>query len=97
MEREINSFEVAVGGAAVSTFKIGKEIRGEVIEDIIVHDGVVKLYNRKDELITEIIDPTLWVKYVYVGGGGVLKGEKIQTSWVFFKKGPVKDLYLLNV
>ncbi|MCM3676286.1 hypothetical protein M3699_21090 [Peribacillus simplex] len=31
VEREINSFEVAVGG----------------IEDIIVHDGVVKLYNRK--------------------------------------------------
>ncbi|CAH0286110.1 hypothetical protein SRABI84_04052 [Peribacillus simplex] len=59
MEREINSFEVAVGAAAISIFKIGKEIRGEVIEDIIVHDGVVKLYNRKDELITEIIDTVL--------------------------------------
>ncbi|MDP1420245.1 hypothetical protein Q8G35_18090 [Peribacillus simplex] len=59
MEREINSFEVAVAAAAVSLFKIGKEIRRDVIEDIIVHDGVVKLYYRKDELITEIIDPVL--------------------------------------
>lgn len=59
VEREINSFEVAVAAAAVSLFKIGKEIRRDVIEDIIVHDGVVKLYYRKDELITEIIDPVL--------------------------------------
>ena len=68
VEREIRSIEVAVG-VAVSTFAIGKEIRGEIIEDIIVHNGVFKLYNRKDELITEVNYPVLRVKYRYDGGG----------------------------
>lgn len=68
MEREIRSIEVAIG-VAVSIFAIGKEICGEIIEDIIVHDGVFKLYNRKDELITEINYPVLRVKYRYEEGG----------------------------
>lgn len=68
VEREIRSIEVAVG-VAVSTFAIGKEIRGEIIEDIILHNGIFKLYNRKDELITEVNYPVLRVKYRYDGGG----------------------------
>jgi hypothetical protein len=70
VEREIRSSEVAVG-ATVSTFAIWKEIRGEFIDDIIVHDGVFKLFNRKDELLNEINFPVLRVNYGYVGGGGL--------------------------
>ncbi|KRF63246.1 hypothetical protein ASG99_22515 [Bacillus sp. Soil768D1] len=67
MEREIKSFEV-VSGAVVNTISIGREFGGEVVEDIILHDGVFKLFNRKDELITEINLPVVGVKYKYKGG-----------------------------
>ncbi|MFE4242686.1 hypothetical protein [Peribacillus butanolivorans] len=67
MEREIKSFEV-VSGAVVNTISIGREFGGEVVEDIILHDGVFKLFNRKDELITEINLPVVDVKYEYKGG-----------------------------
>ncbi|MET3321788.1 UNVERIFIED_ORG: hypothetical protein ABIC97_004906 [Peribacillus simplex] len=66
MEREIKSFEV-VSGAVVNTISIGREFGGEVVEDIILHDGVFKLFNRKDELITEINLPVVGVKYEYKG------------------------------
>jgi hypothetical protein len=67
VEREIKSFEV-VSGAVVNTISIGREFGGEVVEDIILHDGVFKLFNRKDELITEINLPVVDVKYEYKGG-----------------------------
>ncbi|MCO0598717.1 hypothetical protein NGI46_14890 [Peribacillus butanolivorans] len=66
MEREIKSFEV-VSGAVVNTISIGREFGGEVVEDIILHDGVFKLFNSKDELITEINLPVVGVKYEYKG------------------------------
>ncbi|AOH54667.1 hypothetical protein ABE28_009925 [Peribacillus muralis] len=62
VEREIESIEV-MAGADVSTISIGNEVGGEVIADIIQHDGVYKLYNRRDELIIEINLPVVSVKY----------------------------------
>ncbi|MGE7765517.1 hypothetical protein [Peribacillus sp. NPDC096540] len=67
MEREIKSFEV-ISGAVVNTISIGREFGGEVVADIILHDGIFKLFNRKDELITEINLPVVGVIYEYKGG-----------------------------
>ncbi|MGG0284100.1 hypothetical protein ABEY41_03015 [Peribacillus butanolivorans] len=58
MGRVIKSFEVA-GEAFIYTFAVGKVYSGEVVADIIEHDGVFKLFNRKDELITEIHLPVI--------------------------------------
>ncbi|PJN89006.1 hypothetical protein [Bacillus sp. mrc49] len=62
LEREIESIEV-IDGSVVNTIAIGNEVGGEVVSDIIQHDGVFKLYNVKDELITEIKLPVISVKY----------------------------------
>ncbi|MGG0413582.1 hypothetical protein [Peribacillus simplex] len=59
VEREINSFEVAVELLPLAYSRLGRKFVDDVIDDSIVHDVVVKLYYRKDELITEIIDPVL--------------------------------------
>ncbi|MFI8492190.1 MULTISPECIES: hypothetical protein [Peribacillus] len=70
MERTIKSFEVAAEATNpfIYTFATGKEFGGEIVADIIEHDRVFKLFNRKDELITEIHLPVLCVKYEYIGG-----------------------------
>ncbi|MBK5459250.1 hypothetical protein [Peribacillus sp. TH27] len=70
MERTIKSFEVAAEATNpfIYTFKVGKEFGGETVDDIIEHDGVFKLFNRKDECITEINLPVVNVKYEYMEG-----------------------------
>ncbi|MCK1993843.1 hypothetical protein GW626_08765 [Peribacillus muralis] len=68
VEREIKSIDV-IEGTAVSTFAIGNEVCGEVIADIIKYDGIFKLYNREDELITEFILP------VVVSTNEMVKGD----------------------
>ncbi|MGE6379875.1 hypothetical protein [Peribacillus muralis] len=67
MERTIISFEVIAEATKpfIYTFEVGKEFGGQDVDDIIEHDGVFKLFNRKDELITEIQLPVVGVKYEY--------------------------------
>ncbi|WP_350300624.1 hypothetical protein [Peribacillus frigoritolerans] len=67
MERRIKSFEVTAEATHpfIYTIEVGKEFGGQAVDDIIEHDGVFKLFNRKDELITEINLPVVGVKYVY--------------------------------
>ncbi|MBT2716892.1 hypothetical protein [Bacillus sp. ISL-57] len=67
MERTIKSFEVIAEATNpfIYTFEVGKEFGGQAVDDIIEHDGVFKLFNRKDELITEISLPVVGVKYEY--------------------------------
>ncbi|WP_347942079.1 hypothetical protein AAEY33_10350 [Peribacillus simplex] len=54
--------EVAVGAAAVSTFKIGRKFVERSLR-ILSYTTVLSNW-----LITEIIDPVLRMKYAYVGG-----------------------------
>lgn len=70
MERTIKSFEVVAEATNpyMYKFEIGKEFGGQVVDDIIEHNGVFKLFNRKDECITEINLPVVNVKYVYMEG-----------------------------
>ncbi|MGE6379988.1 hypothetical protein [Peribacillus muralis] len=67
MERTIKSFEVIAEATKpfIYTFEVGKEFGGQAVDDIIEHNGVFKLFNRKDELITEINLPVVGVKYEY--------------------------------
>ncbi|MBL3644004.1 hypothetical protein JMN23_16750 [Bacillus sp. RHFB] len=67
MERTIKSFEVIAeaNNPFIYTFEVGKEFAGQAVDDIIEHDGVFKLFNRQDELITEINLPVVGVKYDY--------------------------------
>ncbi|AOH53325.1 hypothetical protein ABE28_003095 [Peribacillus muralis] len=67
MERTIKSLEVIAEATKpfIYTFEVGKEFGGQAVDDIIEHDGVFKLFNRKDELITEIQLPVVGVKYEY--------------------------------
>ncbi|MFE4896602.1 hypothetical protein [Peribacillus butanolivorans] len=70
MERTIKSFEVIAEATNpyMYKFEIGKEFGGQVVDDIIEHNGVFKLFNRKDECITEINLPVVNVKYEYREG-----------------------------
>ncbi|MFP3512980.1 hypothetical protein SB775_25910 [Peribacillus sp. SIMBA_075] len=70
-EKIIKSFEVVAEATKpiIYKFEVGKEFGGHAVADIIEHDGVFKLFNRKDELITEIKLPVVCVKYEYIGGG----------------------------
>ncbi|MFI8493320.1 hypothetical protein ACIGC1_10475 [Peribacillus butanolivorans] len=74
MGRVIKSFKVE-GEAFIYTFAVGKVYSGEVVGDIIEHDGVFKLFNRKDELITEIHLPVISVKYEHIGGELIAKKD----------------------
>ncbi|MES1038988.1 hypothetical protein [Peribacillus simplex] len=67
MERKIKSFGVIAEATKPFIYKleVGKEFGGEVVADIIEHDGVFKLFNRNDELITEINLPVVRVDYEY--------------------------------
>ncbi|MBT2718799.1 hypothetical protein [Bacillus sp. ISL-57] len=67
MERKIKSFEVVAEATKpfIYSFEVGKEFGGEVVADIIEHDGVFKLFNRNDELISEINLPVVSVNYEY--------------------------------
>jgi hypothetical protein len=67
VEKTIKSFEVVAEGTNpfIYTFEIGKEFGGQAVDDIIEHDGVFKLFNRQDELITEINLPVVGVRYEY--------------------------------
>lgn len=67
MERTIKSFEVVAESSKpfIYSFEIGREFGGQVVTDIIEHDGVFKLFNRHDELITEINLPVVSVNYEY--------------------------------
>lgn len=67
IEKTIKSFEVVAEGTKpfIYTFEIGKEFGGQNVSDIIEHDGVFKLFNRNDELISEIQLPVVGVKYEY--------------------------------
>ena len=64
MGRTIISFEV-VAGKLIYTFAVGKEFAGDIVDDIIEHSGIYLLFNRKDELITEIHLPVVSVKHEY--------------------------------
>jgi hypothetical protein len=67
VEKTIKSFEVVAEGTNpfIYTFEIGKEFGGQAVDDFIEHDGVFKLFNRQDELITEINLPVVGVRYEY--------------------------------
>ncbi len=67
MERKIKYFEVVAEATKpfIYIFEVGKEFGGQTVDDIIEHDGVFKLFNRKDELITEINLPVISVNYEY--------------------------------
>ncbi|KWW17945.1 hypothetical protein AS888_20760 [Peribacillus simplex] len=66
-EKVIKSFEVVAEATHpfIYKFEVGKEFGGQSVDDIIEHDGVFKLFNRKDELITEIQLPVVGVRYEY--------------------------------
>lgn len=66
-EKIIKSFEVVAEATNpfIYTFEVGKEFGGQAVDDIIEHDGVFKLFNRNDELITEINLPVVSVNYEY--------------------------------
>ncbi|PJN88231.1 hypothetical protein [Bacillus sp. mrc49] len=67
MEKTIKSFDVIAEATHpfIYTFAVGKEFGGKTVDDIIEHDGVFKLFNRRDELITEINLPVVRVEYEY--------------------------------
>ena len=67
MERSIKSIEVVAEATNpfIYTFEIGKEFGGQAVDDIIEHNGVFKLFNRRDELITEIQLPVVGVRYEF--------------------------------
>ncbi|MGG4266503.1 hypothetical protein [Peribacillus simplex] len=67
MERTIKSFEVVAEATNpfIYSFEVGKEFGGQAVDDIIEHNGVFKLFNRKEELITDINLPVVGVKYEY--------------------------------
>lgn len=64
-EKVIKSFEVVAEATNPFIYKIevGKEFGGEVVTDIIEHDGIFKLFNRHDELITEFFLPVVVIEY----------------------------------
>ncbi|MFJ7756286.1 hypothetical protein ACQKGI_20160 [Peribacillus muralis] len=66
-EKIIKSIEVIAEATQpfIYTFEVGKEFGGQVVDGIIERDGVFKLFNRKDELITEIQLPVVGVRYEY--------------------------------
>ncbi|MGE7607614.1 hypothetical protein ACQKML_13485 [Peribacillus frigoritolerans] len=66
-EKVIKSFEVVAEATKpfIYKFEVGKEFGGQAVDDIIEHDGVFKLFNRNDELISEIQLPVVGVKYEY--------------------------------
>ncbi|MDF1997619.1 hypothetical protein [Peribacillus frigoritolerans] len=66
-EKVIKSFEVVAEATKpfIYTFEVGKEFGGQAVDDIIEHDGVFRLFNRNDELITEIQLSVVGVKYEY--------------------------------
>ncbi|MET1177536.1 hypothetical protein ABG775_06120 [Peribacillus simplex] len=67
MEKTIKSFEVIAEATNpfIYSFEVGKEFGGQAVDDIIEHEGVFKLFNRNDELISEINLPVVGVKYEY--------------------------------
>ncbi|WP_260286768.1 hypothetical protein [Peribacillus aracenensis] len=67
MGRTIKSIDVIAEATTpfIYTFEVGKEFGGQAVDDIIEHDGVFKLFNRRDELITEINLPVVSVNYEY--------------------------------
>lgn len=67
VERKIKYFEVVAEATKpfIYIFEVGKEFDGQTVDDIIEHDGVFKLFNRKDGLITEINLPVVGVRYEY--------------------------------
>ncbi|MFS0766056.1 hypothetical protein [Peribacillus phoenicis] len=69
MERTIKSLDVVAEATKpfIYTFEIGKEFGGQVVDDIIDHDGVFKLFNRQDELIVEINLPVVSVEFEHNG------------------------------
>ncbi|WP_258832840.1 hypothetical protein [Peribacillus frigoritolerans] len=66
-EKVIKSFEVVAEATNpfIYKFEVGKEFGGQAVDDIIERDGVFQLFNRHDELITEIQLPVVSVKYEY--------------------------------
>lgn len=66
-EKVIKSFEVVAEATKpfIYKFEVGKEFGGQAVDDIIESDGVFRLFNRNNELITEIQLPVVGVKYVY--------------------------------
>lgn len=67
MERTIKSIEVVAEATNpfIYKFEIGKEFGGQIVDDIIENCGVFKLFNPKDELISEINLPVVGVNYEY--------------------------------
>lgn len=67
-EKVIKSFELIAEATNPFIYKIevGKEFGGEVVADIIEHDGVFKLFNRHDELITEFFLPVVVIEYEHL-------------------------------
>ncbi|MFH0067524.1 hypothetical protein [Peribacillus sp. NPDC056705] len=67
-EKVIKSFELIAEATTPFIYKIevGKEFGGEVVADIIEHDGVFKLFNRHDELITEFFLPVVVIEYEHL-------------------------------
>lgn len=66
-EKVIKSFEVVAVATKpfIYKFEVGKEFGGQSVDDIIEHKGVFKLFNRNDELISEIQLPVVGVQYEY--------------------------------
>jgi hypothetical protein len=67
-EKVIKSFELIAEATNPFIYKIevGKEFSGEVVADIIEHNGVFKLFNRHDELITEFFLPVVVIEYEHL-------------------------------
>lgn len=67
VERKIRSIKVVAEATKpfIYIFEVGREFGGQTVDDIIEHDGVFKLFNRRDELITEINLPVVSVNYDY--------------------------------
>lgn len=67
-EKVIKSFELIAEATNPFIYKIevSKEFGGEVVADIIEHNGVFKLFNRHDELITELFLPVVVIEYEHL-------------------------------
>ncbi|MDQ7860589.1 hypothetical protein RCO48_04480 [Peribacillus frigoritolerans] len=65
LERTIKSLDVVAEATkpVIYTFEIGKVFGGQIVDDIINHDGVFKLYNRQDELIMAVNLPVVCVEF----------------------------------
>ena len=76
--------EVAVGAAAVSTYKIGRNFVGRSLR-ILSYTTVLSNW-----IIIEIIDPVLRMKYAHVGGrGGSTLRSKNPNFLMFLNKKAV--------